>query len=29
MGKEAEAMTVDFGTQTVRMASPYHKMEKL
>jgi hypothetical protein len=29
IGEEAEAVTVDFGTQTVRIASPFHKMEKL
>jgi hypothetical protein len=29
IGHEAEAVTVDFGTQTVRIASPFHKMERL
>ncbi|HEX6195984.1 MAG TPA: hypothetical protein VFZ37_08740 [Jiangellaceae bacterium] len=29
IGKETEAVTVDFGTRTVRIASPFHKMEKL
>ena len=26
---EAEAVTVDFGTQTVRITSPFHKMSRL
>lgn len=29
IGQEDEAVTVDFGTQTVRIASPFHKMERL
>jgi hypothetical protein len=29
IGQEIEAVTVDFGTRTVRIASPFHKMEKL
>lgn len=29
IGQEDEAVTVDFGSQTVRIASPFHKMEKL
>lgn len=29
VGQEAEAVMVDFGTQTVRVTSPYHKMTKL
>ncbi|HYJ69588.1 MAG TPA: hypothetical protein VEX15_18200 [Nocardioidaceae bacterium] len=29
IGQEADAVTVDFGTQTVRIASPFYKMEKL
>ena len=29
IGKETEAVTVDFGTRRVRIASPFHKMEKL
>lgn len=29
IGQEPEAVTVDFGTQTVRIVSPFHKMEKL
>jgi hypothetical protein len=29
IGREDEAVTVDFGTRTVRIASPFHKMEKL
>ena len=28
-GAEAEAVTVDFGTQTVRITSPFHKMSRL
>lgn len=28
-GVEAEAVTVDFGTQRVRITSPYRKMSKL
>ena len=26
---EAQAVTVDFGSQKVRIASPFHKLEKL
>jgi hypothetical protein len=29
IGQEDEAVTVDFGTQTVRITSPFHKMERL
>jgi hypothetical protein len=29
VGAEDEAMTVDFGSQTVRVVSPYRAMEKL
>lgn len=29
MGWETDAVTVDFGTHTVRVASPFRKMEKL
>jgi hypothetical protein len=29
VGREAEAVTVDFRTQTVRVMSPFHKMAKL
>ncbi|WP_211198987.1 hypothetical protein [Phytoactinopolyspora limicola] len=29
MGQEADAVTVDFGTRTVRVASPFRKMERL
>lgn len=29
IGQEVEAVTVDFGTRTVRIVSPFHKMEKL
>lgn len=29
IGKEAAAVTVDFGTSTVRIASPFHKMALL
>lgn len=29
VGREDEAVTVDFGTQTVRIPSPFHKMERL
>lgn len=29
VGEEGVAVTVDFGTQTVRVSSPFHKMEKL
>jgi hypothetical protein len=29
IGREDGALTVDFGNQTVRIASPFHKMEKL
>jgi hypothetical protein len=28
-GKEDGAVTVDFGSQTVRVVSPFRKMEKL
>jgi hypothetical protein len=26
---EADAVTVDFGNQTVRITSPFHKMSKI
>lgn len=29
VGAEADAVTVDFGTQTVRITSPFHKMAVL
>ena len=29
VGKDVAAVTVDFGTQTVRIASPFHKMTRL
>ena len=29
VGAEPDAVTVDFGTQTVRITSPFHKMSKL
>ena len=29
VGAEAHAVTVDFGTQTVRITSPFHKMAML
>jgi hypothetical protein len=29
VGREAQAVTVDFRTQTVRVMSPFHKMAKL
>jgi len=29
VGADASAVTVDFGTQTVRITSPFHKMAKL
>jgi len=29
IGQEDGAVTVDFGTQRVRIASPFHKLEKL
>ncbi len=29
VGAEADAVTVDFRTQTVRITSPFHKMSKL
>jgi hypothetical protein len=29
VGTEASAVTVDFRTQTVRITSPFHKMEQL
>jgi hypothetical protein len=29
VGVEADAVTVDFSTQTVRVSSPFSKMEKL
>lgn len=29
IGEEADAVTVDFRTQTVRIISPFHKMAKL
>jgi hypothetical protein len=29
IGVEAEAVTVDFGTQTVRIPSPFHKLAML
>jgi hypothetical protein len=29
IGRDDVGVTVDFGTQTVRIASPFHKMERL
>lgn len=29
VGVEEAAVTVDFGAQTVRIVSPFHKLEKL
>ncbi|GAA2153456.1 hypothetical protein GCM10009844_37880 [Nocardioides koreensis] len=29
IGKEADAVTVDFRTRTVRITSPFHKMSRL
>lgn len=29
VGEEPGAVTVDFGTQTVRITSPFHKMSRL
>jgi hypothetical protein len=29
VGTESAAVTVDFGTRTVRIVSPFHKLEKL
>ena len=29
IGQDAGAVTVDFGSQKVRIASPFHKLEKL
>lgn len=29
IGVEAEAVTVDFGTRTVRIPSPFHKLSQL
>ena len=29
VGVEESAVTVDFGAQSVRIVSPYHKLEKL
>jgi hypothetical protein len=29
VGQEDDAVTVDFGTRTVRITSPFHKMERL